>query len=100
MNVLLKRREVDYYLSDSGAEHLFVWADFAGEAPDDAIVVKPGEFEASLAGGEAVDGLVEREDYDTAVILYTSGTTGSPKGAELTHANLGKNAEPPQTSSR
>ena len=30
---------------------------------------------------------------DTAVILYTSGTTGQPKGAELTHANLLPNVE-------
>ncbi len=35
----------------------------------------------------------ERADDDDAVILYTSGTTGVPKGAELTHANLLRNAE-------
>ena len=34
-----------------------------------------------------------RLGQDTAVILYTSGTTGLPKGAELTHSNLVRNAE-------
>jgi acyl-CoA synthetase (AMP-forming)/AMP-acid ligase II len=34
---------------------------------------------------------VPRDDEDTAVILYTSGTTGTPKGAQLTHANLHHN---------
>jgi long-chain acyl-CoA synthetase len=36
---------------------------------------------------------VERADTDTAVILHTSGTTGKPKGAELTHGGLNRNQE-------
>jgi long-chain acyl-CoA synthetase len=41
----------------------------------------------------AVHEIAERRPDDTAVILYTSGTTGKPKGAELTHANMARNAE-------
>ena len=93
MNVLLKKREVEFYLSDSGAEHVFVWGDFAEAAPDHAILVKPGEFEQLLGAAKPHADVVDRGDEDTAVILYTSGTTGTPKGAELTHASLSKNAD-------
>lgn len=100
LNVLNKRREVEYYLKDSGAKVLFVFDMFAPEAEPAAaaagcecVVVKVGEFEQRLFTFDPVEEMVERDGEDTAVILYTSGTTGTPKGAELTHANMLRNAE-------
>ena len=100
MNPLLKSREVAFYLGDSGARVIFACAagssdeaaKGAAEAGAECIVVTPAEFERMLSGQEPETDVVERDGQDTAVILYTSGTTGKPKGAELTHANMTTNA--------
>jgi len=100
MNVLLKRREIAFYLEDSGAKILLAWHGFAEEARGGAsdagaetIEVEPAAFAETLAAFEPTGPMAETAEDDTAVILYTSGTTGKPKGAELTHANLSRNAE-------
>jgi long-chain acyl-CoA synthetase len=100
MNVLLKQREVCFYLSDPEAKLLFAWEGFADDAVAGAkdagaecVIVSVGEFEQELAKHEPKPEVADTADDDTAVILYTSGTTGTPKGAELTHANLIKNCQ-------
>src|ERR1700743_767912 len=96
MNPLLRGRGVRHYLTDAGATMIFAWhaavgaEEGAAAAGAQHVAVGPGHFEFDTLTCEG--SLAHRAHDDTAVSLYTSGTTGLPKGAELTHENLRRNA--------
>ena len=112
LNVLFKQHEIHYHLDDSDAVALIAWEGFLGEAaagfrlagscerllvaqapgsttelPEDALPLT-----ALMADTAPTFDMHPTMPDDTAVILYTSGTTGRPKGAELTHFNMFFNA--------
>ncbi|EME19165.1 long-chain-fatty-acid--CoA ligase [Rhodococcus triatomae BKS 15-14] len=111
LNTMLKREEIAYHLRDSGAIAYFCTE--AGldneacrgfqdvESCEHLVALGASLPEESGVGTTLADVMAEHptddvlqvtEATDTAVILYTSGTTGKPKGAELTHANMVLNA--------
>jgi len=117
LNVLFKPAEIAYHLQDSDARALLVFegsaelpmAGMARAACDETpacehLVVMTADpaaacpvdrartFGQLVAGRPPAFGSHPARFDDTAVMLYTSGTTGRPKGAELTHANMLLNA--------
>ncbi|MER5585735.1 acyl-CoA synthetase [Streptomyces asoensis] len=99
LNTRLAGPEIAYQLADSGAKalvfgpsHAGLVAGLPGNTDVRTYVEVGGEYEEALAAAsdEPIDTPVAPDD--TCIIMYTSGTTGRPKGAMLTHGNLTWNA--------
>src|SRR5688572_1322698 len=95
LNWRLTAAELAYIVADSGADvllHSPAHASTVDELPV-SVTVPVGEDYETLLAGATTDPLDEPVDPDeTCMILYTSGTTGRPKGAMLTHANIAWNS--------
>lgn len=110
LNTRYRQRELSFMLADCEARALIMidsYADFAYAPLIDELrhalpllkhvitVGGPGgadSFDALLESGDAPPPALIAPAQDVFTILYTSGTTGTPKGAMLTHANVVRNA--------
>jgi long-chain acyl-CoA synthetase len=98
LNATQTREEVAYTLADCGAVAVVTTRDLRQRIPWGAVrsifTVDSGWEEAL----DAADHVTARPmcENDPAVIVYTSGTTGKPKGATLSHANVVRNMEAKQ----
>lgn len=102
INFRLAADELDYVLNDSGAKVLIVGAELKPSIDkirgdlknvEHIITVTPeggegDEYEALLAGATPVGRADDVEPDDVCIIMYSSGTTGRPKGVQLTQANM------------
>jgi len=103
INALFKSEEVKYILNDAGAQTLFTVGELLANIPRadcptlQQIVVCAGDaqdnltLDAWLSQGASDGSALDMNPDEPAVLLYTSGTTGFPKGATLTHSNVVSN---------
>jgi long-chain acyl-CoA synthetase len=94
MNYLLKREELQYVIDDSGCDTILTvqpMLDFVGHAPAVKNLVRLDDI--AFEGMPDPTWPASAEDSDLGVLLYTSGTSGKPKGVMLSHGNITANID-------
>jgi long-chain acyl-CoA synthetase len=92
LNYLLKREELEYVVQDCGTDTIVTvqaMLDFMGFAPPAKTILRLDDI--NFKSMPEPTWPASAADEDLAVLLYTSGTSGKPKGVMLTHANIAGN---------
>ena len=91
LNFQLSAREIAFIVDDAGIDHIYTWQPLALDEYNDRVLQHDINLNGRNDGSPAAPS-VEIDENDPCALVYTSGTTGSPKGATLSHKNLTSNA--------